>query len=180
MEINNDYITFLIKLQYKTKPGEEIFIYGDNKDFGNWTSPKFKLNWSEGHIWQADYKIPKTITYIKYKFVCHSKDNNLWEEGDNRLLSPQNIEYLPKTDDGKYILNCVWGYFQLNFNIHYIVKNSTSNMRIVGGIDALTNWKKPIRLHYDEKKVITAKDGNQIEGFWTTTFLINFYELKLG
>ena len=173
MEINNDYITFLIKLQYKTKPGEEIFIYGDNKDFGNWTSPKFKLNWSEGHIWQADYKIPKTITYIKYKFVCHSKDNNLWEEGDNRLLSPQNIEYLPKTDDGKYILNCVWGYFQLNFNIHYIVKNSTSNMRIVGGIDALTNWKKPIRLHYDEKKVITAKDGNQIEGFWTTTFLIN-------
>ena len=73
MEINNDYITFLIKLQYKTKPGEEIFIYGDNKDFGNWTSPKFKLNWSEGHIWQADYKIPKTITYIKYNLFVIQK-----------------------------------------------------------------------------------------------------------
>ena len=46
-------------------------------------------------------------------------------------------------------------------------------MRIVGGIDALSNWRKPIKLNYDEKKVITAKDGNQIEGFWTMTFLIN-------
>jgi len=172
MEINDKTVTFLIKLQYKTKPGEEIYIYGDNKDFGNWISPSFKLNWSEGHVWQAIYSISKSIDYIKFKFVCHSKDYNIWEEGDNRLLSPKNIEYLPKSDDGKYILNCVWGYFKINFNIHYLL-NSSSNMRIVGGIDALSNWKSPIKLKYDEKKILKAKDGNVIEGFWNITFLIN-------
>ena len=173
MEKNNEAITFLIKLQYETKPGEEIYIYGDNSDFGNWNSPNFKLAWSEGHIWQREYKISKSIEFIKYKFVCHSNEYNLWEEGDNRLLSPKHIEGLPRTEDGKYVLNCIWGYFQINFNIHYIVKNSSSNMRIVGGIDALSNWSNPIKLKYDEKKVITAKDGNKIEGFWNITFLLN-------
>ena len=173
MKINDDSITFLIKLKYETKPGEEIFIYGDNKDFGNWSSPKFKLSWSKGHIWQADYKLSKTIDFIKYKFVCHSKHYNIWEEGENRILSPSNIEYLPKTEDGKYILNCIWGYFQINFNIHYLLKNPSSNMRIVGGIDALSNWNNPIKMEFNEKKLIKAKDGNEIEGFWNITFLLN-------
>ncbi len=70
MEKNNETITFLIKLQYETKPGEEIYIYGDSNDFGNWNSPNFKLVWSEGHIWQREYKISKSIEFIKYKFVC--------------------------------------------------------------------------------------------------------------
>ena len=172
MEKSDESITFLIKLQYETRPGEEIYIYGDNNDFGNWSSPNFKLSWSEGHIWQASYKIPKTIDYIKFKFVCHSEDYNIWEEGDNRLLSPKGIENLPRSEDGKYILNCIWEYFQINFNIHYIL-NSTSYMRIVGGNDALTNWSNPLKLNYDEKKIITAKDGNRIEGFWTITFLMS-------
>ena len=38
MEINNYSINFLIKLKYETKPGEEIYIYGDSKEFGNWKS----------------------------------------------------------------------------------------------------------------------------------------------
>ena len=173
MELNSETITFLIKLKYETKPGEEIYIYGDNKDFGNWTNAKFKLSWSKGHIWQAIYKISKKIDYIKFKFVCHSKHYNIWEEGDNRLLSPKNIEYLPKTEDGKYILDCIWGYFKINFNIHYLLKNNTSNMRIIGGIDALSNWKNPIKLKFDENKKIKAKDGNEIEGFWNITFLLN-------
>ena len=172
MEKRDESITFLIKLQYETRPGEEIYIYGDNNDFGNWCSPNFKLSWSEGHIWQADYKISKSIDYIKFKFVCHSEDYNIWEEGDNRLLSPKNSEVLPKSEDGKYILNCVWEYFQINFNIHYIL-NSSSYMRIVGGTDALTNWSNPLKLKYDEKKIITAKDGNKIEGFWNITFLMS-------
>ena len=173
MKIDEDSIILLIKLKYETKPGEEIYIYGDNSDFGNWSSPKFKLSWSKGHIWQADYKLSKSINLIKYKFVCHSRHYNIWEEGENRLLSPNNIDYLPKTEDGKYILNCIWGYFQINFNIHYLLNNSSSNMRIVGSIDALSNWNNPIKLEYDEKKIIKAKDGNEIESFWNITFLLN-------
>ena len=178
MELSDESVTFLIKLKYETKPGEEIYIYGDNNDFGNWTHAKFKLNWSKGHIWQANYKVSKKINYIKFKFVCHSKHYNIWEEGDNRLLSPNNIENLPKNEDGKYILNCIWGYFQINFNIHYLLKNSSSNMRIVGGIDALSNWNNPIKLKYDDKKKIKAKDGNEIEGFWNITFLLNIKNKK--
>ena len=170
MEKNIDSINFLIKLKYETKPGEEIYIYGDSKEFGNWKSAKFKLFWSKGHIWKADYSMPKSIDYIRFKFVCHAKHYNIWEEGDNRLLSTKNLEYLPKTEDGKYILNCVWEYFEVNFNIHYILKNSYTDMRIVGGIDALSNWNCPIKMKYDEKKKIKAKDGNVIEGFWNISF----------
>ena len=46
-------------------------------------------------------------------------------------------------------------------------------MRIVGGIDALSNWNNPIKMEYNEKKLIKAKDGNEIEGFWNITFLLN-------
>ena len=51
-----EFVTFQFRIKYETNPGEEIYIYGDSPDFGNWKSPKFKLRWSEGHIWKADYE----------------------------------------------------------------------------------------------------------------------------
>ena len=64
-----EFITFQFQLKYETTPGEELYIYGDSPDFGSWKQPKFKLRWSEGHIWKADYDMPKTSKSIKFKFV---------------------------------------------------------------------------------------------------------------
>ena len=50
MKPTNNYITFVFKLKYQTNPGEEIYIFGDHPDFGNWEKSKFKLKWTEGHI----------------------------------------------------------------------------------------------------------------------------------
>ena len=177
-----DLISFQIQVGYETFPGEEIYIYGDNSDFGNWKYPKFKLRWSKGHIWKADYEMPKSSNSIKFKFVCHSKTSDKWEEGENRLLSPRNLNGLSKTSDGKYILDCVWNHFKINFNIHYVPSIQNSYMQVVGGIDALSNWQKtnekPVKMELQNDKEITAKDGNKITGFWTVTTLMKLSDKR--
>ena len=171
-----DLITFLFKIKYETYPGEEICILGDSPDFGNWKNPKFKLRWSEGHIWQANYQMPITSNSIKFKFVCHSNNYDKWEEGENRLLSPKNLKGLERTKEGKYILDCVWNHFKINFNIHYIPPNPEAYMQIVGDPTSLSNWQKqgekPVKMELKNDKEITAKDGNKISGFWTVTALM--------
>ena len=177
-----DLITFLFKIKYETYPGEEIYIFGDSPDFGNWKNPKFKLRWSEGHIWQATYQMSKSSNSIKYKFVCHSNNNDKWEEGENRLLSPKNLNGLERTKEGKYILDCVWNHFKINFNIHYVPPTPGAYMQIVGDPISLSNWgknnEKPIKMELNEDKEITAKDGNKITGFWTVTALMRISDLK--
>ena len=171
-----DLITFLFKIKYETYPGEEICILGDSPDFGNWKNPKFKLRWSEGHIWQANYQMPIISNNIKFKFVCHSNNYDKWEEGENRLLSPKNLKGLERTKEGKYILDCVWNHFKINFNIHYIPPNPEAYMQIVGDPTSLSNWQKqgekPVKMELKNDKEITAKDGNKISGFWTVTALM--------
>ena len=171
-----DLITFLFKIKYETYPGEEICIFGESPDFGNWKYPKFKLRWSEGHIWQANYQMSKSSNNIKFKFVCHSNNNDKWEEGENRILSPHNLNGLEKTTEGNYILDCVWNHFKINFNIHYVPPTPGAYMQVVGDPLSLSNWQKnnekPVKMELKEDKEITAKDGNKIRGFWTVTALM--------
>ena len=171
-----EFITFQFQIRYETHPGEEIYVYGDCPDFGSWKHPKFRLRWSKGHIWKADYELAKSSGSIKFKFVCHSNTSDKWEEGENRLLSPKNLNGLSKTPDGKYILDCVWNHFKINFNIHYVPSNPNSFMQVVGAPDALSNWQKtnekPVKMELRNDKEITAKDGNKITGFWTVTALM--------
>ena len=81
---SKNYITFIFRIKYETNPGEEIYILGDHSDFGNWIKPIFKLKWTNGHIWQAEYNFLISIKYIQFKFVCLSKASTKWEEGENR------------------------------------------------------------------------------------------------
>jgi len=177
-----DLICFQIQIKYETKPGEGIYIYGDSPDFGSWRHPKFKLRWSEGHIWKSNYQMSKSNNPIKFKFVCHSNNGDKWEEGENRLLSPQNLNGIPKTKDGKYILDCVWNHFKINFNIHYVPTNPSAYMQVVGAPDALANWQKtnekPVKMELQNDKEITAKDGNKITGFWTVTTLMRLSDKR--
>ena len=140
------------------------------------------MRWSKGHIWKADYEIPKSSNCIKFKFVCHSKTYDKWEEGENRLLSPRNLNGLSKTSDGKYILDCIWNHFKINLNIHYVPSNPNSYMQVVGAPEALANWQKtnekPVKMELQDNKEITAKDGNKITGFWTVTALMKITDKR--
>ena len=176
MDPKQNFITFIFKIKYETNPGEEVYILGEHRDFGNWHKAKFKLKWTEGHIWQAEYNFLTSIDYIPFKFVCISKSFKKWEDGENRLLSAKNLVGLEKTYDGKYILNCIWNHFKLTFNIHYKIIDKYSQMRIVGSPDALANWQgdsdKSVIMKWDKNKKLIGKDGNLAQGFWTVTVLM--------
>ena len=171
----SDYIYFQIQLKYETKFGEEIYICGNNTDFGNW-KPKFKLHWNSGNLWKGEYKMLKSNKCIKFKFLCHSYSIDKWEDGENRLLCPNNLNGFAKTSEGKYILDFIWNHFKINFNIHYDQPNKNVYMQIDGSPASLSNWqsnnKKPIQMIFKNNKELTAKDGNIIKGFWTVTVLM--------
>ena len=172
--MDSDKITFEFQIKYETNQGENIYILGSDPLFGNWKERKFKLHWTENHIWKNEITIPKNTKYIKYKFVCIDNDNNKrWEEGPNRILSTQYLKGL-KFKNGKYILDCMWNHFKINFNIYYPLKNKNENMQIVGEPIPLSNWlredEKPVKMELSEEKGIIAKDGNLIKGnFWNVT-----------
>ena len=171
-----DNIIFHIRIKYETKLNENIYIYGNNSDFGDWKQPNFKLHWSKGNIWQHDYAMLKTDNCIQFKFVCHSNSYDIWEKGDNRLLCPKNLKSLPKTNDGKYILDFIWNHFKINFNIHYPPPNKDTLMQISGSPSALPKWQSdnnnPLKMELDDNKQILANDGNLIQGFWTITVIM--------
>ena len=168
-------ITFQFQIKYETNQGENIYILGSDPIFGNWKDAKFRLGWYEGHIWKKDLTLPKSSNLIKYKFVCIGENNERrWEVGPNRLLGTEYLKGLKKTSDGKYILDCMWNHFKINFNIYFPLKNKYENMQIVGEPIGLANWlredEKPIKMELSNDKEIVAKDGNAIRGkFWNVT-----------
>ncbi len=172
--MDSDKITFEFQIQYETNQGENIYILGSDPIFGNWKDKKFKLHCTDNHIWKNEITIPKNTKYIKYKFVCIDNDNNKrWENGPNRILSTQYLKGL-KFKNGKYILDCMWNHFKINFNIYYPLKDENEYMQIVGDPIGLGNWlregEKPVKMEVSEVKEIIAKDGNVMKDrFWNIT-----------
>ena len=68
-------ITFQFQIQYETHQGENIYILGSDPLFGNWKDAKFRLGWTENHIWKKDITLEKSNKLIKYKFVCINGNN---------------------------------------------------------------------------------------------------------
>ena len=178
-----DSIIFIFKVEKHLNYGESIYIRGGNSDFGNWKESKFKLNWTKGDIWTNEYKILKSSPIIPFKFFYRSNTNKnwegkweeIWENGENRLLDPKNLNGLSKTKDGKYILNCVWNNFKINFNINYITKDINQNiyMKIKGPSDPLGNWQeKHIKMKFEKNKEKKKEDEKVVIGFWSTTITI--------
>ena len=165
-----DDVTFNIKINYHPNPGDDIYIFGNCTDFGNWKELKFKLKWTENDIWTGDYKISKKSKCIEFKFVCHndSTNENIWEKGKNRLLDPNNLNGLDKTSDGKYILSFIWNYFKINFNLIYRIKDSNQNMYI-------KKEGKLYQMNYQKGKIIKTKDGKEINEFWEVTINLENY-----
>lgn len=163
--MSDKYKIFEFRIKYKTKEGQEIYIFGDNDDFGNWTTKKFKLVWTEGHIWKKDYKINiNNNKLIKYKFVVTTQNNSDWEKGPNRILDPNNLVGL-KIENNKYILDLQWERFNIIFNLHYYNDLQDSYIVILGNKNFLGDWN--IDRHGDFK--MEFEKDNKDKDAWRKT-----------
>jgi hypothetical protein len=159
--MSENYITFEFRIKYITNQGEEIYILGDNDDFGHWKAKKFKLDWNENNIWKKEYKMKINSKNIQYKFICahnncHDPNQFRWEDCPNRILSStDNIQNL-KRENGKYILEQFWNHFCIIFSLHYQMKSSNDSLFILGG-DGLGYWDKN---KINDFKMILEKDDN--------------------
>jgi hypothetical protein len=87
-------VTATLAVSYKTVLGQQVRVVGNLPVLGGWDPMSaVTLEWTEGHIWvmPVDLEFPSDGTPIEYKYVvtCSGKPH-LWEEGDNRILAPED------------------------------------------------------------------------------------------
>jgi hypothetical protein len=165
--IPEDKYEVKFSIKYQTSPGQNIYILGSITELGNWKESKFRLKWSEGHIWKGKLELPKDKDYFQYKFVCLSDDNKFkrWEEGPDRIFDKRKME---QDKDRVYKLDCMWEHFSITFHIYYPLSNETEHMQIIGGPSEIGGWFKngssPVKMTLTEPKTIQGISGK----FWHT------------
>ena len=157
-----NFYSVKFSIKFQTQLGENIFILGNIKELGNWKETKFRLKWSEGHIWKGKIEIPNEVAFFSFKFVCIGEDNlRRWEEGPNRLFDLRKfntLNSLDDTDNAVYKLDCVWEHFSITFNIYYPLSNETEHLQIIGSPAEIGAWFKngglPVKMNLTEPKTI--------------------------
>lgn len=148
------------KIKYQTTPGQNLYIYGNLDQLGNWEKNVFKLKWAEGHFWKGKLCLPKNIQSFEYKFVCATEDQSFkrWEQGSNRVFE---FDRKLLNQKKQIKLDCKWEAFLLEFNIYYPLNNNFEYMQIVGGAKVLGNWLLenglPCKMRLSEPKTIGRK-----------------------
>jgi len=170
--------TYSIKfsIKYQTSPGQNIYIFGSIKELGNWKENKFKLKWSEGHIWKGVLELPEHIDFFDFKFVCLSDDNTFkrWEEGPNRLFDKRKI-----TDTTNiYKVDCIWDHFTIAFHIFYPLNNETEYLQIIGEPTEIGGWFKngglPLKMRLTEPMTLGSVTGK----FWHAVVNLPSFNFK--
>jgi len=170
MKTDEGKYSIKFSIRYLTSLGQNIYILGSIPELGNWKDRKFKLKWSEGHIWKGTLELPESVRHISYKFVCMSDDGNYkrWEEGPDRIFCRD----LPCfKDDKKIKLDCIWEHFGITFHIFYPLKNEFEYFQIIGRPTVLGGWFKnggtPVKMSLSEPKTIEGKIINSsIRDHW--------------
>jgi hypothetical protein len=163
MNIELEYdIKFSIK--YLTKLGENMMIYGNIHELGNWKQSKFKLKWYEGHVWKGTLTLPTNIKCFEYKFVCEASDGSKrWEQGPDRTFMKDKM--ILKSEE-IVRLDCTWECFYIRFSIYFPLKSDTEYMRMVGDPKELGSWLQnngtAVKMILSKKKTIGSITGR----FW--------------
>ena len=157
-------IIFEFRIRYETKPGEDIYIFGDIDEFGNWKEKKFNLHWTNGHIWRREFEMNKNDKNIQYKFVVAKEKEVIWEERPNRILDPNNVSDL-QMENGKYILDQKWGSTTINFNLNYHLDSNESIMMVKGNAPFLGEWEK--NTDFEKRKMkLELNNDQKIKDIW--------------
>ena len=155
-------IVFEFRIHYKTNPGEDVYILGDIDNFGFWKEKKFKLEWTEGHIWKKEFEMYKNDKIIQYKYVVATNNNILWENRPNRTLDPNNVSDIKK-ENGKYILNQKWGLTTINFILNYHLESNDYFMMVKGNDPVLGEWDK--NTNFENRKMNLDQDKKN-KDYW--------------
>ena len=157
-------IIFEFRILFHTKPGEEVYIFGDDYKFGNWKEKKFKLQWTEGHIWKREFEMNKNDKNIQYKYVLAKDNNVIWEDRPNRILDPNNVSDL-QMENGKYILDQKWEHTTINFNLNYHLDSNESIMMVKGNTFFLGEWDK--NNDFEHRKMnLELNNDQKIKDIW--------------
>ena len=115
----------------------------------------------------------KNSSCVEFKLLFFSKNLEKWEDGENRLLCPDNLEYLHPTISGAYNLDLIWNKFTIIFNLHYPVVPPNNYIQI-NFIDSPETMKNPIKMEFKKEKTM-IKIGIEISGFWIFTLILDNY-----
>ena len=64
-------------MQYKTIPGEDLFVVGDIPELGDIEDHRHPLKWTEGHVWVSEKPLVTTQTIFHYKYVLLGPDKQV-------------------------------------------------------------------------------------------------------
>lgn len=177
----DNYVNIEFRIKYETKEGEEVYIFGDSDDFGQWKEKKFKLDWSNGHIWKKEHKFKvnksndNNLIYYKFAISRPNKDYD-WEKGPNRILDLTNLYNFPK-ENNKYILNLKWEIFDITFKLHYNLDVSDSCICILGEGPFLGEWKQD---KIEEFKMENMKKKENKFDLWQKNIEVSFDKLSIN
>jgi hypothetical protein len=157
LNTNDGKYKIKFSIKYQTSPGQNIYVVGGINQLGKWKENKFKLNWTESHVWKGTLELPESIEHFTYKFVCISNDGNYkrWEEGPDRIFH-RNLHC--HKDENKIKMDCIWEHFGITFHIFYPLKNEFEYFQIIGRPKSLGGWFKdggtPVKMNLSEPKTI--------------------------
>lgn len=95
-------ITF--RTHYNTKPGEDIYVGGEDEELGAWNTGKaVKLNHRDGGVWAGDVTMPRTGGSVVYKYLLKTGASSQWEtpnvgEHHERVM-PSNADTVEFADN---------------------------------------------------------------------------------
>ena len=153
-------VTF--RIQIPTIMGQDIGVYGDIPELGNWDPKKcLKLKWFKDHIWESEVPLVTTHPYFKYKYVYYHPETII-EDGMDRLAE---LRLLPEIksegacvdhhhthahdhhsgyNTKKVELNDEWETFKMTFQVFH---PNDVTMRLSGSRAELGEWEKGTGQH---------------------------------
>jgi protein-tyrosine phosphatase len=138
-------VKIYFKINYRTVPGENIYVLGNTPELGNWNIENgLKLHWQTEHDWSHMVKIEhKPDKLIEYKYVVfnNSKHQVKWEEGENRELELSKV----KQNNDEIFLKEVWEHRLVKLRIKYdcVERNYLSVCVYIPG---MIYWRTPARM----------------------------------
>lgn len=135
-----------LRLRYETEFGQELFVIGSIPELGQWKKPKFKLIWSEDHIWETETPILTDQSYFSYKYVLVNNGQLVkWEDGFDRIADLDLLPEVAHRETGirkDVEINDEWEKFKIIFSVNFPPDDPNQIVSVSGETEILGSWGK--------------------------------------
>ena len=143
---NTEISEIIFKIFYKTVPGQDLYISGEDEKFGNWgkTNLGIPLKWTPGHIWIGRFSVKSLPQTSNFKFIVQEKDGSItWDEGEDRVFDIKKLQKI--TNSSHFIEN--YGDLITEVNPERIICQKSNK---IGKKDVLLPLKGAEKIKYGE------------------------------